>query len=596
MSRSPLPPVTGEVPTKVIFSTSDPGTDAQQLLAEHAGSIKQFQVKARQQRELSGSPFATMMGRLPGGGRVRSVYNNGQEQLYVDLNPGGGEAPEPPPIPVPMRGTPQLAIDVVFEPSLYPAEDLFHRHVTEVAGTGGVPGNYGTWRLVTLVPTIRAILTAAYPQALDYFIDDGHGGSTIKHDGHLDYAAGGELVQWGENPEILTVMGSASSDPDDFQYELNRRGFSTAYEKDNLSDPAFVAQYDGSLAAITASAAGRMSATWAIIWQQGSLTWTYPSGTPLGDHGTSGESLSAVEFWYRPDGEEIVNIEDKIERFDVRNMVAVIADAENKDTYSVASLGMDTPPEPDEQKRLKWLDPDDSPDITVTRTLDAHEAGGAPGTFGAGFLAQMKHPPFGTSTEEVVFSIYVASVNSTATNTPPGPRGAVRIDDPSVTLDVDHDLKLRIRAREFIDTKTKVVKVETLAGTKTTHTETPGDSEVTYDGAGGGGGGGGGGEPPPPGSGGDDSPETVQWAFAIEDGWVDLGGEPSDPTAEKMGTLLVDSGPLPRTVVGPEDAADTFYTEVEWKGTIVQMTLIAKLRWQPAVEPGGLGSAKLELA
>ena len=120
MSNSRLPPKPGETPTKVVLHGTDPGDPAAiQLYNELRGQITRFHSKARQSREISGQPQVTMQQALPGGGRMRYVYNGGQEQLHVTVHPTRGTTEEGEEPTREQVTTPVLAVDVLFDPEQF---------------------------------------------------------------------------------------------------------------------------------------------------------------------------------------------------------------------------------------------------------------------------------------------------------------------------------------------------------------------------------------------------------------------------------------------------------------------------------------------
>lgn len=600
MSNAPIPTQSGDTPTKVVLlGLAGDNDKALVLYNQIAGEVSAFLGKARQNRTISESPSQYMQQARPGGGSFRYQYNNGLETVFVTLTTSETHFATTPEPVEPPPSIPQLAIDVVFEPERFAAEDIYHIQQIVEPAQGGKPGDYRTWDKDHIGPSPRSTILSYYPRSgYGYAIHRPGGGDDdydYYYDGREELAGGGgDMVLYGNNPSIGAVVYNAVRGGASYyttEIELEKAGLGGATEQ-TYAGPGGGGTDDFGLASlkavISASSADAATATWAIVYMPVETNFVYPHGTPVGDYFTNLKSLPPVEFYYRPDGFRDVNAEDKVERFDVRNMVAVVADPDGKDPYRVSSPGMETEPPNDE--RLKFLRYDEA-EFKVTRELDIHDDRGDPGTFGAGFLADMKEPTSARYGESMTFHIYVASVNSTAHNAPPGPKKSLDRESPEVTRDIDAVLRLRIRAREFNGVKPKKAGVQSQINFRTTTVDDDGTKVEYSDEATAPTGGGelgpiGGGTPPP---------EYVEWAFAVGPNWVDAGGEPSDPDAKDMGALLADSmGKMP-TVAGPDDKATRYYTETEWDHEIEHMTKVAELTWKPPKSIGESGSATLKM-
>lgn len=523
MSRSPLPPVPGETPVKVIFETSDPGANAQQLLMDNQGAIGHFQQKARQSRELSGQPQAAMQGSLPGGGRIRSVYNNGQESLYVRLNPVGGEEPipidEPKYLPPPV---PHLAIDVLFNSDRYLVADVYAHSDTD-------PGE----------PTVE----------VDVFSGTRDPSMVPGDPPFSEGATRTETYGAGDNGEYwaLAKFTEQLALPNPYTFE----------------DPP--------------------GTHWSVVTTASWVQLTRTDGGHWGpldtryDPDTGGSSIWAMtEFTTTstittPGVSVRVITHDTMESFDVVNIAGLVGDPENK-PYEAHSAARST-----DDRILRAVDL--SAIQTIQRMVDAHDTEALDGITGIGFLAKPFQDviPGEQSPDPTIIDVYLATDNNSKANENPGLEGStVDGDDASFTYGTGAGLEFRIRAREYTYEAVGAVMVDTEIGQKKQHDQIAPTAVIgapTY------------------------TPRVERerdWAFAAVKGWVDLGGEPADPTADGMGKKLDDTVATNHDAgAAPEDRK--IFDQPEWAKKVTEMVKVARITWHPSTTPGINGTAEIEL-
>lgn len=547
MSRSTLPPLPGEPPVKVVFETSDPGADAQQLLMANQGALGQFQSKARQSRELSGNPIATMQGTLPGGGRVRSSYNNGQETLYVKLDPvRPGEESNPqvtPPLPPP---PPFLAIDVIFNNALFDVGMIYSYATTTVSGTPDAPP--GT--PADEQPNFTQIATYPAPDHSD-FLD-------------TDFQTGGPFSVMFDNIPALgdswTTGGIVATFPDPYDQIVAA----------NLAS--------GFHAHVASGAAGQFIAVYEF--QNGRHTGGFGGGS-------STQYVYARELWQRsapPGGTAPArrNFFDHREYYDLLTVVGVRADPDGK-PYEADSLGHTT------DKRLTPLVLGAAQIVTRKVT---YAAGTSEGMLGHCFLAQPQQPPTpGVDPEEMTFDVYVEAMNVRQRNTIPTARpGSVfAVDDSSMIYNNQPNVKWRLNVRELLNGQ-KLVQVNLAAEGRSHKFQSslgapPGPSPTT------------------------EVSSTIlptareqSWIFAAEANWEDThpDGPPADPHAKdssdkpSMGNLLwlmedELGGMIITSVDGPSPLPRAVPDHPVWTQGIDAMKKIATIKWTPSkdgIKPG----------
>lgn len=537
MSNAPIPTQNGDTPTKVILlGLAGDNSKALTLYNRIAGEVAAFLGKARQNRMISGQPSSYMQQARPGGGSFRYQYNNRQETVYVTLTPPEEsfarslDARNPVSVP-----PPRLAVDVVFEPSLYLSGDVYSKTVTTTIKREWV------WVNGDPIPVDESELqprTGQYWTGDDWYDPIGP-----------RYQRAHEVLQ------SITIVSGENRDP------------ATQYDIDILNSVAPSRELGIFIYRVSY-----------VHWLENSQAfesfyWMMSTG-----------SFWMPSFGYEPtwtgrlgDPYEVAanqHVRDQVSYYDTINVVRAHVDTPTG-SYEADSTGAGG------DVRLKSL-AQAGADVTITRTVGA--ASPPPGFWGAGFLAQpMRTIDLSeTSVQPTVIDIYIAAMNTVKANTFPGPEGATfAADDPSFTYDTKRDLNFRVTAREFIDgTGGFVVRVDPAVSKREKHfTAEAVDAEPTVEG-----------ENVDTDSGRDDS-----WKFAADKGWVDGGQAPADPAAQHMGELLDDSGATTKTVLAYNPAPRTVNTAPSWSGPVTAMTKVASIEWTPPSRPHEHGKAKITL-
>lgn len=393
---SKLTPEFGDLPTKVVFESVEPGSPAAQLLYHQTqGAISAFHQKARMSRLISDQEGSHMMQALPDGGQMRYSYNFGIETVHVRLNPRVvAAAQEEAKLQVRRKlSTAYLAIDVVLTPKLYKALTQYSR-TSEV-----IPSPTRHWYEPEFWTTIYkpannlplADFVALYDQS---------------------YGIVGEGYYW--------VM------PDWI-------GYQTVTNMRYPGSGAIAGPIDDQPRADVTGRTGPALSPLIIYMAYGS-----DLGTGNGQTNIIAALYSVRDPAFGNGGGDTNVNKDKLEEtsfFDTLFVAGVVADPEGDKPYAtstLASTGL-------VDDRLQLMKPR-AGDVSISRQVTAANPVNA-GTIGGGFLAKFEAEiAEGAEVPEFVYDIYVSSSNNIGANTPP--------DGPMVYTE-RRDVDVVVRAREF---------------------------------------------------------------------------------------------------------------------------------------------------
>lgn len=534
---SKLYPEQGELPTKLAFDGVEQGSpEAVELRVRYGGAIRHFHAKARQARVASGSPSGHMHTVLPDGGRISYSYNEGQEVLRVQVAPVRLERPiaprAQPHIVTPMD--PVLAIDVLFDPKLYLAGDIYAYTVEESTE----PVDSGPWWDQSKWST---------------FFSSGMGAAFF--DLYGDYSDAGLYWIYGRYQDTTAegmLVGAV------FEGLVEKFDINDHDQAPKSSYVFFGAVREGDLIAETG--------------------YFIPS---LGGGGGGGDGRLYTR--------------EKRSLFNVLTAVGAQGNPEPTDPkqapYEAKVAGADTGS--DDGKLLPAADLPRTVK-TIDRTLVASDPTASAGYVGAGFVARPTVAPVaGFPVTETVIDIYLTSINVSKANQYPEGEGATWEDDhPSFTYDFDPEAALTIRCREFSDGMPGKVEVRTrteqlVERFRATAPDTePTEPELTPEVF----------EPSEPertvvwhfAA-------STNWDDAGND---PAAPDRQDSTGKQMMGKQLGQLALTRAVRGPEEApiARRLHTVVEWAGSVTTMTRVARVTWQPPAQLGGTGAVTIDPA
>lgn len=536
---SKLPPNFGNTPVKVVFEGVEPGSpEAQKLFHQHQGQIQHFHKKARQNRDISQQPGASMQQAMPAGGQMRYTYNLGQETVHVRLAPtkvveGVSEDKDKP-----RKFDVVLAIDVLFDTKPYVAADVTS-YEEEVVSPGS-PGSPG----------------AAFP-AYSTIFDDG---PPPPNEQELYFRVYGDLVD---------QTTSYTTSPSGFAL-LSSLGPTIPTE--SVSEVDFIMAW-GSIYFNT-TLGGYVASVSAHYLVPGAPVAVPPTERVVHKH------YVRHEYEY------------------IEGLIAVglaVGEPGTDGAYSVKSVGVELG-DPDIDSRLQTLAGGDAV-RTITRRITIEEP--EPRVSGAGFAARPKTPQGeGFEIDVWMGSCNVTKKNAY----PDGEGSTVEEDDPSFEYDATTGVDWTIRLREFVDVTPHRFHVETETEQRVTtwlpppaesgggeeEEEPDPDAEVEreHDVA-----------PterqePPEIS---DMNLWFDWGFAAAEAWEDTGeGDPTDAQAtgsKLLGNLLAERAG--HSEVAKCDVTDrALLTEARWNLEFDEMTKVATIKWTPGTQTGG-GTAKI---
>lgn len=548
MSRSPLPTRAGETPTKVVFQGVEPGSAAARLLLiQHEGMLRQFQSKARQQRVLSDQGQYATHRQLPDGGSIRYIYNNGQETLLVQLNPGVlRELPEPPDYRL-LPCNIVLAVDVLFDPEKFTAGDVYKKIPYLIHHTGGQP---------------------MYPNDPQYYTFDQE---QLSYPGQPPDPNGNNYEAYiRANYSNVTIARGVV----DVGKKLPTLGDSiSAFQSDG---------YDSSWATIAraqALLASHIASATANLYNARRYYVVYFTGT---NGGFFGETYSVgyntwqiAEIYGRytgpltPDYDETAYhvVREKRTYLSVLPVVGLrVVPKDPKDPpYAAFSTGRY------EDDRLIPLVKDEK--VTIQRSIAFGDPTGGNEFVGAGFVAQLLSP-FNPQVppEEVEIEVYLASTNVQQTNQSPGREGSkFGTDDQSMNYSAFANVSYVLRVRELLDATGApfIIKVSVDAEGKIEvfKQDQPNTVETTTMKA--------------------DARHVDWWFTAATNQWGDGGRDPADPEAKShddkptMGKLLAEKEGTAAVAQTDVISERRVPTKPEWKGSVPNMTRIATIKWKP---------------
>lgn len=550
MSNSRLPTNPGETPTKVVLEGTDPGDPAaRQLYNELRGQVARFQGKARQSREISGQPQLNMQQALPGGGRMRYNYNNGQETLRIEVNPTRGESVEVEPEKRLLPITPVLAIDVLFDPAQFRIGEIHSTDTTTIYH----PGEPGGVEVVIPASSYSYVIAADNPGtwAEDYAETtitrtfSAMGGNTGTVRGPNDetrFSSTGDAVAH-LNSRIAEWEASAAEQI--AYYEAN--GY---FGLTNTATVTYrVASFTGPIELFGPWVFQAYYETLTVESSSTALKRETPPTPPY----TTEKKRQLLETRDYLDVLPVVGL-----RVDGTRPYEALSTEKAKDSRLVSLL--------------------DNERVTVERTIAFNDPDGGDRFYGAGFCAQPRDPAMpGVDPAELEIEVWIASANVAQRNEPPGRTSSQwGVDDPDMIYEPSTELSFTIRAREFGDGGYQIVKVETDAQGKIekfeegqrVSTSMPTDAQ------------------------------HIEWRFAAAGAWTDSGQEPAQPETRTsngiptMGALLDE---LHMTVeVDPARVPErTVPRKPTHNGTVEQMTRVAVIRWKPPAQQGAKGSAEI---
>lgn len=552
-----LPPAAGAAPTKVVFEGVEPGSpEAQRLLAQNQPTIAHFHAKARQARDLSEQPGASMIQQLPDGGRLRYVYNGGQEAIFVRLNPR--DVPQPQPRqPVELKSNnPVLAVDVLFDPEQFEVGTIYS---TE-PGTEHIPGK----------PAEEIVVLEGYEYA--YSIDASNYGRNAE-----DYE------------ETIVTRTFAST-----------AGNSSYYFYSSLGDAqagldAFIAESEAETAADQEYYAslgyyGYISTSTITVRIAGYTFYQLPvPGFPgYSEYRAYFETLSVSTKTTPllrlepavPDRDEPItrNFLEKRTYLNVLPVVGVRVDGARP--YEALST------EPSQDARLRSLLGDER--TTVSRQIAFDDPSGGERFYGAGFCATPRDPAMpGMAPAKFDIEVWIGAADVRQFNDSPGAQGDTwGVDSSDMHYEPFTLVEFTIRVREFsdgayhtikaaVDAQGKIERYKapgngTGSPTELVSTEKPGDAR------------------------------HVDWWFAANTGWSDGGQEPAQPErrtsdgAIMMGNLL-DEAAARADVAKAQVPERTVPDKPTHDGEVQQLTKVAVIHWTPAAFIGDKGTAEIEL-
>lgn len=291
-----------------------------------------------------------------------------------------------------------------------------------------------------------------------------------------------------------------------------------------------------------------------------------------------------IYSWYPAEGAgHQHNFRNQSEMFTVYNAVGLIGNPDASVPVEAGSRGV-TVEHPGAQLHSII---DESADTTALREFVIDSEDFLAGGVGAGFLATMPTPraPPGQP-GQLTIDVYMASLSVARHNDFAGHESENLVGDDAIT-GPDHDdyvydvqeVRVKIRVREMVEADAKMVKVIVVPDRRDKHYIAADDFATTHPDIL---------ETTNPGT-----PFLVEWTFAAQGGWEDLGGEPADPLAPKMGKLLDETPWMDLTVVGKDPPAREIIDLVvftatpedqsnfipKWTQKITDMTKIATIAW-----------------